>query len=311
MKKVSIIIPVYNGEKYIEKCLNSVLNQQYDEKEIIVINDGSTDKTEEVLKKYISKIKYFKKSNTGLSDTRNFGMDKATGDYIMFVDSDDYIEKDLLTKLKPYIDEDIELIKYKTKKVTETGKDLGLLNGPTFETTTGEEAFSKLCFTDELMEIAWLYLYKRDLLKRNKFKFPIGLYHEDFGLIPLVILKAKTFVSTDICGYNYVQTQNSITRNEDYEKTKKKVYDLLKNYDNIVKQIENYNIQEKAKQDVKIFCTNSILLRVNDLNKKDRKEFIKEIRKRKMTNNIKVRTPKQLLKRIILKFNIPLYLKIR
>ena len=108
MEKVSIIIPVYNGEKYIEKCLASVLDQKYESKEIIVINDGSTDNTEEILKKYIGKIRYFKKSNTGLSDTRNFGIGKAHGSYIMFLDSDDYLEKNLLTKLKPYIDKNIE-----------------------------------------------------------------------------------------------------------------------------------------------------------------------------------------------------------
>lgn len=311
MEKVSIIIPVYNGEKYIKKCLDSVLKQKYKEKEIIVINDGSTDKTDEILKKYIGKIRYFKKANTGLSDTRNFGVEKSTGKYIMFVDSDDYIEKDLLIKLKPYIDEGIEMIKYKARKVTEDGKEIKIMEGPVFDVTKGEEAFSKLCFTDELMEIAWLYLYKKDLLKRNNFKFPKGLYHEDFGLTPLVILKAKTLVSTDICGYNYVQTQNSITRNEDYEKTKKKVYDLLKNYDNLVKEVEKYKIQKKAKQDAKIFFTNSILLRVNDLNKKDRKAFIKEIRKRKMQKNIIVKNPKQLIKRILLEISIPMYLKVR
>ena len=296
MEKVSIIIPVYNGEKYIEKCLDSVLDQKYEAKEIIVINDGSTDNTEEILKKYIGKIRYFKKSNTGLSDTRNFGVGKAHGTYIMFLDSDDYVEKDLLTKLKPYIDKNIDVIKYKAKKVTEEGEEIALLRGPVTEVMSGEEAFSKLCFEDELMESAWLYLYKKDLLVKNNFKFPKGLYHEDFGLIPLVILKAKTFVSTDIYGYNYVQTQDSITRSENYEKTKKKVYDLLKNYDNIVEEVQKYKISKKAKQDLKIFCTNSILLRVNDLNKKDRKKFIKEIRKRKMTKNIKIRNRVRIIK---------------
>lgn len=311
MEKISIIIPVYNTEKYIERCLDSVLQQTYENKEIIVINDGSTDKSEDKINKYKDKIKYIKKENSGLSDTRNLGIEKATGKYIMFIDSDDYIEKGLLMNLKPYIDQNIEMIKYKTIKVTEDGKEIQKMQGPVFKTTTGEDAFSKMCFTDQLMETAWIYLYKAELLKENKFQFPKGLYHEDFGLVPLIILKAKTFVSTDIYGYNYVQSQNSITRNEDYQKTKRKVYDLLIHYDKIVNEIEKYNIQEKAKQDIKIFCTNSILLRINELNKEDKKEYIKEIRKRKIQKNIKVKTPKQLLKRIILEISIPAYLKLR
>ncbi len=311
MKKISIIIPVYNTEKYIERCLNSVINQKYENKEIIVINDGSTDRSEEKINKYINQITYIKKENSGLSDTRNVGIEKATGEYIMFIDSDDYIEECLLDKLKPYINQEIEMIKYKSRKVTEEGKEIQIMDGPVFETTKGEEAFSKMCFTDQLMETACIYLYKTELLKKNQFRFSKGLYHEDFGLIPLIILKAETFVSTGICGYNYVQSSNSITRNEDYQRTKRKVYDLLTHYDKITEQIERYDIKQETKQDVRIFCTNAILLRLNELTKKDKKELIQEIRKRKMQKNIIVRNPKQLLKRIILEISIPAYLKLR
>lgn len=311
MKKISIIIPVYNTEKYIERCLNSVINQKYENKEIIVINDGSTDRSEEKINKYINKITYIKKENSGLSDTRNVGIEKATGEYIMFIDSDDYIEECLLDKLKPYINQEIEMIKYKSRKVTEEGKEIQIMDGPVFETTKGEEAFSKMCFTDQLMETACIYLYKTELLKKNQFRFSKGLYHEDFGLIPLIILKAETFVSTGICGYNYVQSSNSITRNEDYQKTKRKVYDLLTHYDKITEQMERYDIKQETKQDVRIFCTNAILLRLNELTKEDKKELIKEIRKRKMQKNIIVRNPKQLLKRIVLEISISAYLKLR
>lgn len=311
MDKISIVIPVYNTEKYIERCIESVLQQKYENKEIIVVNDGSTDKTEEKINKYKEQIKYIKKANGGLSDARNVGIANATGKYIMFIDSDDYIEEDLLSKLKPYIDKNIEMIKYKARKVTEDGKEIQLMEGPTFDTIKGEEAFSKMCFDDQLMETACIYLYKTELIKQNGFQFRKGLYHEDFGLIPLIIVKAKTFISTNICGYNYVQSQNSITRNEDYEKTKIKVYDLLKHYDKIVQEIEKYEIQENTKQDVRIFCTNSILLRINDLNKEDRKAYIKEIKKRKMQKNIKAKNTKQLIKRILLEISIPAYLKLR
>jgi len=315
MKKVSIIVPVYNAEKYIARCLDSILMQADNNVEIVLINDGSTDKSEEIIKTYLGRynasIKYIKKENTGLADNRNIGIEKSTGDYIIYVDADDYIDKNLLKNLAPYMKQNIDIIKYKAIIETEENDEIGQFEGPTFDVVSGEEAFSKLCFEDELLDTACVYAYKRELFIKNKLKFIKNTYHEDFGLIPLIMLKAKTFVSTDIQGYHYVQSQNSITRNTDYSKTVKKVFDTLIHYDNMITQIQNYKISEKAKEDVKIFYTNSILLRVNDLKKEDKKRFIKEIRKRKMTKNIKVRNIKQLVKRIILQINIPLYLKMR
>ena len=315
MKKISVIVPVYNAEKYIARCLDSILMQADDNVELIIINDGSKDKSEEIIKTYLGKykssIKYSKKENSGVADTRNIGLEKATGDYIIFVDADDYIDKNLFKSLQQYMEQNIDIIKYKAIIETENEEKIGQLEGPVFDITTGEEAFSKLCFEDEMVDALWVYAYKRELFTNNKLKFIENTDHEDFGLIPLLILKAKTFISTNIQGYHYVQSTNSVTRTKDYAKNAKKVFDTLVHYDNMEKQIENYKVNNKAKEDVKIFFTNSILLRVNQLEGKDRKKFIKEIRKRKMTKNIKARNAKQLLKRTILELNIPLYLKIR
>lgn len=315
MKKISVIVPVYNAEKYIARCLDSILMQANDNIELVIVNDGSKDRTEEIIKTYLGKykssIKYIKKENDGVANTRNIGLEKATGDYIIFVDADDYIDKNLFKNLEKYMDQNIDIIKYKAIIETEQEEQIGQLEGPIFETTTGEEAFSKLCFEDEMVDALWVYAYKRELFTKNKFQFLKDADHEDFGLIPLVILKANTFISTDIQGYHYVQSSNSVTRTTDYTKTVKKVFDTLIHYDNMLKQIENYKISNFTKENVKIFYTNSILLRINDLQKEDRKRFIKEIRKRKMTQNIKSRNAKQLLKRIILEVNIPLYLKLR
>lgn len=315
MKKTSVIVPIYNAEKYLARCLDSILIQADENVELILINDGSTDKSEEIIKTYLGKykssIKYIKKENSGVANSRNVGLEKATGEYIIFVDSDDYIEKDLFKKLEQYMNQSIDIIKYKAIIETEEEEKIGQYEGPTFDTTSGEEAFSKLCFDDEMVDALWVYAYKRELFIKNKLKFMKDADHEDFGLIPLIILKAKTFISTNIQGYHYVQSRNSVTRTKDYTKTVKKVFDTLLHYDNMIKEIEYYQISQKAKENVKIFYTNSILLRINDLQKKDRKKFIKEIKKRKMAKNIKARNMKQVLKRIILEINIPLYLKMR
>ena len=128
MARVSVIVPVYNTGKYVEKCLNSLTNQTIkDELEIIIINDGSTDNSENVILKYKAEnpniIKYYKKENTGIADTRNFGIEKAQGEYIIFVDSDDYVDVKLVEKLMPYIDNNVDLIKFKLQRVNENGRN--------------------------------------------------------------------------------------------------------------------------------------------------------------------------------------------
>ncbi len=134
------------------------------------------------------------------------------------------------------------------------------------------------------------------------------MYHEDFGLIPLVILKAKTVISLNIYGYNYLQTQNSITRNLDYSKTLKRANDVLAFYDNMIKKIESYEISQTSKKLIKEFYTNAILNKAKTLNKKDRKIYISKLKNRKIVDNIQIRNVKQLIKKIILKMSINLYL---
>ena len=95
--KFSIIVPTYNREEYIIKCIDSILDQTYDNFEAIIIDDGSTDNTDNLVKKYHDKrIKYFKNTNHGIGYSRNFGLNKAKGDYIFFLDSDDYLDENML-----------------------------------------------------------------------------------------------------------------------------------------------------------------------------------------------------------------------
>lgn len=312
MCKISVIIPVYNTEKYIKKCLDSLVNQTMNNIEIIVVNDGSIDHSEEIIKKYEEKyknmIKYFKKENGGLSEARNYGIRKANGEYIAFVDSDDYIDINLFSNLEKYMQREVDLIKYKTIKIYENEKQ-EKFEGPVFEEKNGQDAFNKLYAKDILLEPAWLYLYKREFWNENNFEFTENTYHEDFGLIPLVILQAKTMVSTDVYGYYYIQRENSIVT--DNTKNKKKAYDLLVHYDNMINKIKDMKLDKKTKENIKIYYTNAILLKINDLDKNETKKYIKEVKKRKILKNIKIRNIKQLIKKIILLINIKLYLKLR
>lgn len=310
MPNLSVIIPVYNTEKYIKKCLDSVVDLR--DAEVVVINDGSTDKSEQIIGEYASKysnIVYYKKENTGIADTRNFGIDHANGDYILFLDSDDYIDDGQIDLLFPYMQEHIDVIKFKLQRVDDSGKIIEKVDGAVFDKTTGEKAFELLFPTDILLDSPCVYLFRREYLEQNDFRFQVGTYHEDFGLVPLIVIKADSVISKNMYLYNYVQSSNSITRNEDYNKTVKKMEDSIKQYDNMLKQINL--LSRKAQDNIKIYYTNAIILKLKELKNPEQDKFIDEIKKRDMIKNIKVRSIKQLLKRIILTVNIKTYLKKR
>lgn len=315
MQKISVIIPVYNTERYIRKCLDSVVNQSYENIEIIVVNDGSKDNSEEIIKeyenKYKNKIIYLKKQNGGLSDSRNYGMKYATGDYICFIDSDDYIDEDLFEKLKKYIDLNYDIIKFKLTKVDANYNVIEKVNGPVFENKSGEEAFNTLYSSDVMLQPAWLYLYKKSLLQENKFEYPKGKYHEDFARTALIMLKAKSVVSTDVYGYYYYLSETSITRGNDDTKKNKRAWDMLEHYDYMLEKIKEYNIDQNTKNNLKTYYTNNILLKLEELTNENKKKYISEIKKRKMIKNIKTKNLKQFIKRIILSININWYLKLR
>ena len=124
--KISIIVPIYNIENYIEKCLTSIINQTYNNYELILVNDGSTDSSETICKKIAKEnkqIKYFYKKNGGLSDARNYGIRKSSGEYLMFVDGDDFLEsKDSLKKIVSRLESSsLDVLQYKMKYYYENG----------------------------------------------------------------------------------------------------------------------------------------------------------------------------------------------
>lgn len=323
MKKISVIIPVYNAERHLINCIKSVLNQDIsqdflEDVEIVLINDGSSDKSEKIIKKFASQyptiIKYFTKENTGVADTRNLGIEKATGEYILFLDSDDYLDRALFRTIKIYMEEKIELIKYKLQRVDEAGRLIEFVPGATFEKIKGEEGFNNLYSSDVLLDSPCVYIIKRTIFMENNLKFKVGAEHEDFGLIPFVVVLAKSMVSINFYGYYYVQSEESITRTENEERNWKKAKDVLLHYDNAMKKAEilykEPKINKTTYENLKIFYTNALLNKAKSLNGKYRQEYIKELRKRKIQKNIKARNLKQLMKKVILSLNLELYLKI-
>lgn len=296
---ISFIIPSYNSANTIKRAIDSILNQNTDlEYEIIVVDDGSTDNTEQVLKCYENdeRIKYYKKENSGVADTRNYGVKMATGEYIIFVDSDDYISESLLKDIEPYLLNEIELIKWSPVFVDEKQNEVLKPESVAFDNTTGEHGFNSLFGIDNLLDCLWNYAIKKELM----IEFPSGTYHEDFAIMPLIILNAKSFVSIDKREYYYVQSKDSIMREKNSEKTRKKLQDKLCHFDSLIQKVNQMELSKLTKENFEIYATNSLLAVIKDLDGEDKKFYKKELKKRKVWRYIKIRNLKQLIKRIIL-----------
>ncbi len=203
------------------------------------------------------------------------------------------------------MEQQIDVIKFKMQIVDEEGNKKEKIEGPTFDVCTGEEGFQKLVTKDHYIDPACIYIYRKEFFVENHFQYKKGTYHEDFGLTTIILLKAKTFASVKEYGYFYRQTNESITRNTNYEKEVKKANDLIIHYDTMIKTIKDYEISKKTKDLVKRYYTNSILLKAKNLQEKELKDYKEKIKQRKMYQNIKPYNLKQLIKRMII------YIKMR
>ena len=214
MPKVSIIVPVYQVEKYLRKCLDSLVNQTLEEIEILVINDGSPDDSQVIIdefqQKYPLKIKSFIKENGGLSDARNFGLEKATGEFIGFVDSDDEVSKTMFQEMYSLAKKhEAEMVICNLQKVDEHGnvtqKLTQIPNMPErIELKNHFSVFSDLSY------FACNKIFKRELFDHKRFK--VGIHFEDIQLIPQLLLDCKIIAQTQNYHYQYLERSDSITK---------------------------------------------------------------------------------------------------
>lgn len=232
MERVSVIVPVYNIEEYICECLDSIVKQSYDNLEIIVIDDGSTDDSLKLCvkyqKKYSDKVLVFHNENGGLSAARNYGIKKATGEYITFVDGDDTMEVDAIKEMVKC------LKKYNADVATILRSDHPLVNDKAFSFNRKRTLMYLLnhsCF-----EI-WGKLYKRNLFEN--IEFPIGKTHEDLYIIPDIILKTKRNVVLKKGLYNYRIRNGSIMEKERNSDLSKLVECCIDNIESIEKKTKD------------------------------------------------------------------------
>ena len=234
--KISIVVPIYKVEKYIHKCIDSILAQTFTDFELILVDDGSPDNCGKICDEYAmkdSRIKVIHKKNGGLSDARNAGIDTAIGEYIGFVDSDDYIESDMYKDLyEVIINNDADISITGIKEVNEEGRVI-------YKYLPEKIDFS------ELLKQAYACnkLFKRNLFLENNLYFQNNRHYEDIELIPKLIAKSNKIVGVNKLAYNYLKRGNSITSVKD-----EKILDNLWAYT----QIKDYLIDEGIYDSYKI-----------------------------------------------------------
>ena len=235
MIKVSIIIPVYGVEKYIAKCLDSLVNQTLEDIEIIVVNDGSPDDSQKIIDKYVrkypNKIKSYIKENGGQGSARNYGLEKSTGEYIGYVDSDDYVELDMYEKLYNLAKKDkLDIAicgSYNVDEIT-NNKDIDL-DKIIFEDMHTNAFFGRMA--------VWNKIYKRDILKNVEFRSKKWYEDLDFTLKVLANAKKVGYINEPL--YDYLIRQGSTMNNDNLERN----LEILDAFDNIKgnKKLDKYN----------------------------------------------------------------------
>lgn len=270
----SIIVPVYNTGKYINKCLKSIQDAMDEDCEVIIVNDGSTDNSEEIIKEYLSNLPekykdnfvYTKKDNKGLADTKNVGIEMSRGDFISVVDSDDYISDDFYTIARKYINE-ADIIVY----------DLYII----FEKDSTWNYTSRACRDDRKDKlVAFLNgamsgsscnkIIKKNLYK--DYKFPVGKEYEDTAVTPFILTDAKNIKYVPYPMYYYLQREKSIVATNTLMSA---FYKICHNISDVL--IKNNKDLSKYNCTINEFFVERILdIFVQDLNE-NKKDFLNNI----------------------------------
>lgn len=211
-EKVSVVVPIYNVEKYLIRCVESIINQSYKNLQVILVDDGSTDSCPQICDEYLEKdkrIEVIHKANGGLSEARNFGIDKATGDYITFVDSDDFINDKFIEYLLKLLNEnnaDIACCSF--QRFSNENEVNRTENKIRVEQFNGIEAIENLCYQKEIKNSACAKIYRRKLFE--DVCYPVGKLYEDLGTTYKLLFKAKKVVWSQKEYYYYFYRPDSI-----------------------------------------------------------------------------------------------------
>lgn len=236
MKTISIIIPVYNVEKYLRECLDSVLVSNKFTGQVVCVNDGSTDGSGNILEEYAKmypNIEIITQKNAGLSAARNAGFDRATGEYILFLDSDDWLFPNVINKLQNSIDGE-DVLYYNVKKYNESKQKLDAdCSIAELKHLSGQAYFAAVYDKERNMPCVcvWSGVYSRNFLKENNLYNKPGILHEDELFTPQVLLKATNVSSVNEYVYVYRNRDGSIMTTVSMKHLADKLYVFHSLYD--------------------------------------------------------------------------------
>ena len=268
MNSISVIVPIYNSEAYLNKCIDSLINQTKKDIEIILVNDGSTDASDKIIKSYKDKrIKYYKNKNKGIGYSRNFGIDKSNSKYIMFLDSDDYLDIHACEELYKKIEKDKSDVVVSDFIKSHNGTD-EIIKINDFKKTNLNKNSNILL---DINLSPWNKIYSSKLIKDNNIRFPEDIKYEDVLFVLECLDKANNISKLNKALNYYVVRDNSETKTYD-----KKVFDILE----VVKRFRSY-FNNKYKEDVdkltiKIL-TNYTIQQRYQINIKDAYKFIDDV----------------------------------
>ena len=232
--KISIIIPAYNVEKYISRCIDSVLKQTYSNLEIILVDDGSKDKSGhicDIYKEKDSRIKVIHKENGGLSDARNYGIREAQGEYIVFIDSDDYVDSNYIEELYNLVIKDNVDMAITSHKII--GKKVKFKYEKSKFKELKEKILDRMLYDEDIDVSAWGKIYNKKLFKNVE--FPKGRLYEDAATFYKLVDQCDYISVNNIPTYNYVIRSNSISQNS----FSIKKMDLIKSTEEMTEFIKN------------------------------------------------------------------------
>lgn len=275
--KLSVIIPVYNVEKFLKRCLDSILKQKIDGIEIILIDDGSSDNSAELCKKYAkeySNVKFFSKKNGGASSARNYGIPKASGEYIWFIDSDDKIENNSIKQIIEIMNEfKTDVIICNSKKVYEDGEmiDECIYTIPKGEYTSHEFMDVLKGNPKSVIFAPQYYIVKRSFILENKFNFYEGIIHEDELWIPQLLISAKNIFYSNLNIYYHYMWDGSVMHSTKIEKSGLSCYvvatNLLKIFDDSKRDDLQFLRDKNVNTYLQAVWKKSDFLKSNDVNK--------------------------------------------
>ena len=241
MVRVSVIIPVYNSKNYLDKLINSLLNQTLKDMEFIFVNDGSTDESREIIENYQKKdnrILLYNKKNGGQASARNLGLKYANGEYVAFLDSDDYVKEnmyELLYNKSIQYKSDITICNYylASSKI--------IKNESPFKEKEREVTLSEYI---TLTPSPWDKIIKREFLLNNNFKFIEGIIYEDYATMPTLALYNPKIVYINEYLHYYVQTASSTMRNDEYKEKYENIFTATKYlYDKMINKGFNLELE--------------------------------------------------------------------